>query len=149
MDTSYMDYLKEDQMELQFKPVNYVTGQDWDSFVKSVYNRPYKLAAHRCEHSTFIHTPNYGPVEGVDDVRKTVQGAFSHGCGLDMEEWKSHDVYDAMRHITEHLIRVKATIHLAESCYEGLIRPHLQHLANDMYEKGLIPAGDYVISQEG
>ena len=111
---------------------------DWDNLVVETYGRPYSFQQQDgCkERGTFeLTVPNDAVYDFENDsVPEVVNG---NEMGVSFKAWLARDPKDASAFSDRESSN---TLFWTRNFY-----PDVQMIANDLYEKGLIEAGDYVI----
>jgi hypothetical protein len=125
-------------MKLKVEKLDIVDHSDWDDFVEAVYGRPYCFQQQDgCKgRGTFeIYVPNNGDDEYLaDSIPEEVNG---EEMGVKFSTWLARDP--------------KAPLGLEdgqddiELFYHRNFYPDIEVLANDLHERGHLPAGEYTI----
>lgn len=106
---------------------------DWDSLVEATYGKPYNFQqAYGCQDRQHfpITIPSYYDDEFEDVKPETVSSDFD---GVNFQVWKFLP--------KEEFDEAGYEVHWGRNFY-----PDIQMVANDLYEQGLIPAGEYKIN---
>lgn len=110
---------------------------DWDRLVESTYKRPYNFQQQDdCKERQRVHItiPAQAFDYENDSVPEVVNGP---DMGVSFKAWLARD--------PEQPITGQKYYHELPLFWERNFYPDVQMVANDLYEKGLIEAGDYVI----
>jgi hypothetical protein len=126
-------------MKLKYETVKTIEVSDWDKFVKDHYGKPYSFQqqdgckergvehisvpdedCHDYENDTITEGIN-GPEEGV---------SFKSWLARDPEEWNGDPSRKSM-----------LSLFWVRNFY-----PHVSMIINDLYKKGLLEKGEYVIN---
>lgn len=122
---------------IKTKSVNMIDLSDWDDLIESTYGKPYSFQQQDgCkERGTYEFSV---PTDWDDDfendsVPDKINGeemgvSFKAWLTRDPEEWNGKDSY------------YSKSLFWSRNWY-----PDIQTVANDLYAKGLLPAGEYVI----
>lgn len=125
---------------LIFKQTNVVDYQDWNELVSTTYGKPYNLQQQNgCMSPCNIRITvpdvefDFDRTEIPDIINGTAMGvSFKSWSSRDLNEWYGDP--DDKRFI--------------ELFWERNFYPDICMLANDLHERGLILAGDYLIAIE-
>lgn len=112
---------------------------DWDRLVKETYGRPYCFQQQdgcqdRGQVDITIPSEETYNDEIPDSIPEEINGNV---MGVKFSKWLERD--------PKQPINGDVTPYIIELFWERSFYPELQVVANDLYEKGLIEAGDYVI----
>lgn len=125
---------------LKTKTIQYIELQDWDEFVKEIYNRPYSFQQQEgCKaRGTFNLTI---PSPWADDYENDTIPEIINGdeMGVSLKAWLARDP-------EQHLNDTESDHWCIDLFYARNFYPDIYTLANDMHEKGHLPAGEYVIN---
>lgn len=120
-----------------------VTVQDWDKFVREVYGRPYSFQQQDgCKsRGTFHLCVNFGEYEpdwnaGYDNDTIPEDPDTEEMC-VSLKGWLARDP-------NQPLANQKYDFEL-RSWWERNFYPQIEVLAQDLWHRGLLPAGEYVI----
>lgn len=113
-----------------------VTVNNWDDFVKETYQKPYCFYEQEGwrEGAVFSLT-----VPSKDEDFKNdsiIVGERNQQMGVSFKAWLAKDVNEGFNHSTlkdNHI-------------WKRYFYPDVQTIANDLHSKGLIPAGNYLIT---
>ena len=135
---------------IKTKTVKLISNSDWDNLVQSTYNRPYCFQQQedcRDRGSYELTVPNYDFEDsGHDSIPEEVNGSVM--C-VKFNVWLSRDPNQFLNSSREDYgdesenLKMKK-FHL-ELFWERNFYPELEMVANDLYEKGLLEAGEYLI----
>lgn len=122
---------------IHIKTKQCISLQDWDDLVKKTYDRPYSFqqqAGCRNRGSYTINIPEDCEEFENDTVPEEINGedmgvSFAAWLARDKDEWNGG--YQDKPH---------AYLYWYRNFY-----PDIQMVANDLFEKGLVPAGTYDI----
>lgn len=138
-----MKHLKTFEM-LKYKNEKVVQVQDWDRLVREIYGKPYSFQQQDgCkERGTFNITIPYQYADDEDsdmhdDIPFRINGDV---MGVKFQKWLSTTEEEIN---AEHPERYRGANGLF---WERNFYPSVYKLANDLHEKGLIDAGDYIIN---
>ena len=126
---------------MKIKNVKMIEVSDWDKLVKATYKRPYCFQQQNgCQdRGTFpITVPEF-----ADDFENdTVPEEVNHEeMGVSFKAWLERDPKAPLKdEDVDH-----ATQWAIDLWWERNFYPNIQMIANDLQEKGLLDAGDYVI----
>lgn len=129
--------------KLKFKNTKTIEVSDWDKLVQETYGKPYRFQQQDGCQSRGTHTLQVplGDIEDFDfqndSIKDEVNGSemgvsFKAWLARDPKEWNGED--GGGRSFSVDLF------------WSRNFYPNLQVLANDLYEKGLIEEGEYVIN---
>ena len=116
-----------------------VTVNDWNNLVEEVYGRPYNFQQqYGCQPRQMFHL--YVPCayadddEMYDEIPEEVNGEV---MGVKFEKWLERDPKQPLKGINDDYL---LTLFWYRNFY-----PDIYTVANDLYKKGLIERGDYII----
>lgn len=114
-----------------------IDASDWSQLVKETYNLPYNLRWQDdgIEGGIIILKV---PTKGYDYDSTPENIDFNEGRGISFKSWLTHNPKEWEPDFSE--------IPFLERFGKYNFYPHLEILANDLYQKGLLPAGDYGIN---
>lgn len=127
--------------KLKFSEVKMIDVGDWDDLVRKTYGKPYSFQQQegcqdRGTRSITIPSESYNE-DMNDSIPEEVNG---EEMGVKFDVWLARDP-------KQHLSHYKGTPDLGLNLFwERNFYPNLQTVANDLYAKGLIDAGDYIIN---
>lgn len=116
---------------LNYKTQRMVALSEWDNLVEKTYSRPYSFQQQNgCkERGIFEFTVPDGP----DDYSNETP---SKSCmGVSFKSWLARDPKEPM-----------AGVSFLDMWWERHFYPDVQMVANDLYERGLLEAGEYTIN---
>ena len=107
--------------------------QEWDNLVESTYNKPYSFQQQDgCkERGTFYFTVPIG-YEDYED-REPPESYKTSIMGVSFKSWLKHNISENPS-LSETLL------------WKRLFYSHVSMIINDLYKKGLIKEGDYIIN---
>lgn len=138
--------------ELKIEDYKVVYDGEWSRFVSEVYGRPYDLQQQdggmsRCH--LYVEVP-VAP-EDIEIFKEDCLGDISpcdeKSMCVDFERWLSRDPEQL---VPDDVVRqdcswVENKRFNTDLWWERNFYPHIDILANDLYEKGFLPAGQYLI----
>ena len=110
--------------------------QEWDNLVESTYNKPYSFQQQDgCkERGTFYFTVPIGYEDSEDyEDREPPESYKTSIMGVSFKSWLKHNISENPS-LSETLL------------WKRLFYPHVSMIINDLYKKGLIKEGDYIIN---
>lgn len=119
---------------LKTKTKQIINMQDWDNFVQEIYGKPYRFQQQDgckdrgTEHITVPVTNPYDHEDISEEFDPTEEDPFGGWDGVSFKNWLEID------YIEGHDID-----------YQRNFYPHVDMVINDLYNKGLIKAGEYCI----
>lgn len=122
-------------MEIRTEKV--ITVQEWDKTVEETYNRHYSFQQQDgCKERGMFYITI--PDEAEDYENEIVPEIVNHGeMGVSFKAWLERDPKQPLENgDTDYSLRL---------WWERNFYPDIQMIANDLYEKGLIEKGDYII----
>ncbi len=122
-------------MALKYSKVNLICLQDWDELVSETYGKPYSFQQQdgcQSRGGFPITIPSDADDFENDSIPEEVNG---EEMGVSFKAWIERDPE----------INVFDKDYKNELFWERNFYPDIQTVANDLFEKGLIEAGDYVI----
>ena len=126
-------------MKLKTKYVKYVQEWDWSEFVSNVYSRPYVLQHQGgCmdRGTVSITVPIESPYDFDNDtIPEEVNGST---MGVSLKSWLERDPSQPVGEEVEQWA--------IDLFWERNFYPDLEAVADDLYKKGLLEAGEYVIN---
>lgn len=121
---------------INVKNVKMIDVNDWDDLISESYGKPYNFQQQNgCqERGTFELTiPSDNNDENMnDEIPEIINGEV---MGVKFEKWLNRDPKQPVNGSTEDI----------KLWWERNFYPDIQTIANDLYKKGLIVAGEYVI----
>jgi len=121
---------------IKVKNVKTIDVNDWDELVSKTYNKIYSFQQQDgCrERATFyISIPDKDNDHNMNDtIPEVINGSI---MGVKFKKWLERDVKQPLSN-SDYL-----SLFWTRNFY-----PDIQTVANDLYEKGLIEAGDYIIN---
>lgn len=131
-----------EKTQLVYTTVNFVDIDNFDGLVEYVYGRPYSFQQQDGCKERGIHrfeVPVQEPYDFEDDeIPEIVNGDV---MGVSFRSWLARDPKSPLRH--NGTLRDDYGVHLF---WERNFYPNLDMIVQDLYEKGLIQAGKYVIN---
>lgn len=124
---------------MNIKKTNLIEVQDWDDLVEKTYGRPYMFQQQEgCQdRGTFqitIPVENYSD-EFDEEIPEKVNGEI---MGVKFSTWLTRDPKQKLKGQTNNWEN--------SLWWERNFYPDIQMVANDLYKKGLIEKGDYLIN---
>lgn len=122
---------------LKYESKRFASVSDWDSLVMQVYNRPYSFQQQDgCkERGTYNITI---PDEAYDYENDTIPEEINGDeMGVSFQAWLSRD--------PKEWYGDKSYADYTVLFWERNFYPEIQMVANDLYKRGLVEAGEYVI----
>lgn len=117
--------------------VQIITSEDWDELVTKTYGRRYCFQQQdECKPRQTVYLTI--PDEDYDFDRTTIPDEINGAImGVNFVAWLARDPeeWNGLKHDKTYL----------DMFWERNFYPDVQIVANDLYAKGLIPAGDYGI----
>ena len=125
---------------LKFKNKKVIEVSDWDDLVKKTYQKPYSFQQQNgCQsRGTYIlEVPSeYSNDEEMhDSIPEEINGEI---MGVKFSAWLARD--------SNQSINGDKTQYVIELFWERNFYPDIETVANDLYKKGLIEAGEYIIN---
>lgn len=127
---------------LKYTEKRVIDDTDWDDFVQKTYNRPYSFQQQDgCKDRglDYITVPDleYAYDYERDTIPEVVNG---DEIGVSFKAWLERD--------PNQKIDKKSTFNVdfTDLWWERNFYPHVSMIANDLYNKGLIEAGEYIIN---
>lgn len=122
---------------MNIKQVNLISVQDWDKLVSDTYGKPYDLQQQDgCQDRGIIELtiPESDYVDEMhDDIPEEINGEI---MGVKFEKWLARDPKQPVAGKTDYTVGL---------WWDRNFYPDIQMVANDLFQKGVIPAGDYII----
>jgi len=127
---------------LKYEKVNFVKMRDWDNLVIETYKRPYCLQQQEdCMSRGIINitipSEETNDEEMHDEIPEKVNG---DEMGVKFAVWLARDPKQLLKN-KEDQDDWSLDLFWSRNFY-----PDLQTVANDLYSRGLIEAGDYIIN---
>lgn len=140
-------------MKIQQKQV--INVQDWDNAVQDTYKRPYNFqqqAGCRGRENFYLTVP----AEPEDFENDTLPEKVNHEeMGVSFKAWLARDPKQPLKDETEDTFNSQTQTYRKEWAggeqwridlwWERNFYPDIQMVANDLYNKGVLPAGEYMI----
>jgi len=130
----------EEQTKLKYRIVRFVDVSDWDDLVKKSYGRPYSFQQQDGCQSRGIFNLEIPSEDSEDEYMHDSISEVVNGdrMGVKFKVWLARDPKQP----------------LINQSYSGALNlfwkrnfyPDINTVANDLYNKGLIEAGDYIIN---
>tara|TARA_R110002074_G_scaffold32309_4_gene90231 strand:- start:13747 stop:14142 length:396 start_codon:yes stop_codon:yes gene_type:complete len=128
-------------MKLKIQTEKVVAVDDWDELVKDTYNRPYLFQQQDGCKERGVHRLTIPDEETYDFERDTVPEVVNHeDMGVSFKAWLERD---PELKLSDPNNQNSWSIRL---WWERNFYPDVQMIANDLHEKGLIEAGEYLIN---
>lgn len=125
---------------VKIKTVQSISDSDWDNLVENTYGRPYCLQQQDgCKDRgvEYITVPN----ESYDYANETIPEVVNgEEMGVSFKAWLARDPKQKLDSKDEW-----DREHGIELFWYRNFYPSLEMVANDLYDKGLLPAGEYQI----
>lgn len=121
-----------------FKTQKVIDVSDWDALVVETYNRPYSFQQQDgCKERQRVHItiPDEPYDYENDSIPEVVNG---EEMGVSFKAWLARDAKQPLSSGREDSFGLGLF-------WERNFYPDIQMIANDLHDKGLIEAGDYVI----
>jgi hypothetical protein len=131
---------------------NVVSVQEWDVLVKETYKRPYNFQQqNRCKNrGTYKLTiPNRSEDFPNNSIPEIVNG---DQMGVSFKAWLARDPKQPLKlsQKDKKLGDFQKNIETEQWCidlwWKRSFYPNISMVANDLYAKGLLPAGEYLIN---
>lgn len=122
-------------MKLNYQNIKMIEVDDWDFFVKAVYNKPYNFQQQDgCKERgvSYFSVPLNGKPE--DFLSDDIPSNFYFHFGVKFSSWLDKDPDNSSREFED------------EMWWERNFYPHIEMIIEDLYKKGLIEEGDYGIN---
>lgn len=126
-----------------FKSVNMINSDDWDQLVENTYGKIYCFQQQDgCQpRGTVNLTVPDGSPEDWDFENNTIpEEVNGNERGVSFKAWLERDPKQKLNSKDGEYDEYGIVLFWRRNFY-----PNLQMVANDLYEKGLLPAGEYVI----
>jgi hypothetical protein len=124
---------------LKVNNIKQIDVQDWDELVQETYNRPYMLQQQdgcRDRGIQYITIPVNNPEDYKND---TIPEIVNHPeMGVSFKAWLERDPKQPISERSENWA--------LEMWWERNFYPTIDMIINDLYEKGLVEAGNYQIN---
>ncbi len=129
-----------ESFNLKVKNIKMIEVRDWDNLVKETYNRPYNFQQQdgcqdRGTHHITVPSPYSNDHEMNDSVPEKTNG---EEMGVKFDAWLARD--------PKAPVGDEKQDWGIELFWERNFYPDIHTVANDLFKKGLIEAGDYVIN---
>lgn len=117
---------------IEYKTVKVIDCDDWDNLVRVTYGKPYNLQQQDgcMERQRMKITV---PLDGLDDFKNDILEESEYDMGVSFKAWLEKDPNE----ISDSFQR--------ELFWERKFYPSLDMVINDLYERGLLEAGEYEI----
>lgn len=124
---------------MKIKNVKMIDVQDWDNLVQETYNKVYSFQQQDgCQERGIFHLSIPSKYSNEDDMNNNIPEVINcDTMGVKFEKWLERDPKQAVGKEKEQW-----AINL---WWERNFYPSIYTVANDLYKKGLIEAGDYSI----
>lgn len=116
--------------------------EDWDNLVETTYGRPYSLQQQDgCKGRQRVHIQV--PSDGYDFERESVPEIVNgHEMGVSFQSWLSRDPSQLLNELSPDWDNGKGSLRL---WWLRNFYPTIESVINDLYDKGLLEAGEYSI----
>jgi hypothetical protein len=124
---------------LKVNNIKQIDVQDWDELVQETYNRPYMLQQQdgcRDRGIQYITIPVNNPEDYKNDTIPEIVNA--NEMGVSFKAWLERDPKQPISERSENWA--------LEMWWERNFYPTIDMIINDLYEKGLVEAGNYQIN---
>ena len=127
---------------LKYTNVKTIDDSDWDNLVRKTYGRSYKFQQQNgCQERGLFNITIPSDFTEDDEMNDSIpEDTQSSEMGIKFKLWLERDPNQPLN-IPEN----QQPWHI-ELWWERNFYPDIYTVANDLYEKGLIEAGDYVIN---
>lgn len=126
---------------MQIKQVNLISVQDWDTLVSTTYNRPYSLQQQDDCKPRGIEFLTVPPEEPFDYENDTIPEEINGDeMGVSFSAWLKRDPQQPIpcADPTDYFY--------TELFWERNFYPSKEMIAQDLFNRGLLPQGEYVIN---
>ncbi len=125
--------------KLKFRNTRTIEVNDWDDLVSTTYGRPYSFQQQDGCKSRGTYELTI-PSKYVEDYKETSIPEIVNGkeMGVSFEAWKTRD--------PKEWTGKDNADYVLDLWWTRNFYPSVEVVANDLYERGLIEAGDYVIN---
>jgi hypothetical protein len=126
-------------MKVKSKNVKSIDLQDWDKLVQETYGRPYSFQQqYGCQDRGAFYITI--PIKIAEDFENDTisENINDPTMGVSFNAWLNRD--------PKKPIPTQKYAFELELWWKRNFYPHIEMIANDLYNKGLIEAGDYVIN---
>lgn len=129
--------------KLEYENVKLVEVSDWDSLVSKIYGKPYNFQqqdGRRERGIYYLQVPNR-PMDYTSDkdvIESGVNASKKYFYGVSFECWLNRDPNESIVGQTED--------YELETWWERNFYPDIDMVAQDLYNKGLLEEGTYVIN---
>jgi hypothetical protein len=124
---------------LKVNNIKQIDVQDWDELVQETYNRPYMLQQQdgcRDRGIQYITIPVNNPEDYKNNTIPEIVNASE--MGVSFKAWLERDPKQPISERSENWA--------LEMWWERNFYPTIDMIINDLYEKGLVEAGNYQIN---
>ena len=121
-------------MSLKYKNIKLIEVDDWDSFVKDVYKKPYNFQQQDgCKERgvSYFSVPLNGKPEDFEN-EDVISNYYNYG--VKFSSWLDKDPENPSREFED------------ETWWERDFYPNIDMIIDDLYKKGLIEEGEYGIN---
>jgi hypothetical protein len=127
-----------DYMKLIVNTVKMVTVQDWDKLVESTYKKPYRFQQQDgCQDRGIFNLTVPSKETNDDDMNDSIPEEINGSeMGVKFKVWLARDPKQLLENNNNNIILF----------WERNFYPDIHTVANDLYAKGLIEAGEYIIN---
>lgn len=128
-------------MNIHTHKVSMIKVNDWDKFVEETYNRPYSFQQQDGCKSRGIH-PLTVPEEDPYDFEKDTIPEEVNGntMGVSFKAWLARNPTQKLSSKNDQFDWLRRLF------WERNFYPDVNMIANDLYNKGLLDAGEYIIN---
>lgn len=126
---------------LKYSLVKTIDLNDWDQLVQETYGKPYSFQQQDgCQERGVVNiTIPDNDWDWEEDMNDSIPEVINgKEMGVKFEVWLARDPKQPIPNQTQS--------YELELFWERNFYPHVQSVANDLYKKGLIEAGDYQIN---
>lgn len=128
------------------KQINYFELQEWDELVEQTYGRTYSFQQQDGCKERGIFKFRLPDEDGPNDYEKDSIPEIVNGdeMGVSFQAWLERDPQQLLTTETNHSLDLQESF--LRMWWERHFYPDVSMIIDDMYKKGILPAGDYVIS---
>ncbi len=125
---------------LKYSNKKIIEVQDWDELVSRTYNRPYNFQQQDgCQERGIVNISIPSDWNGDEEMNDSIPEVINgQEMGVKFKAWLARD--------PKQPIKGEKYDYQTELFWERSFYPSLYAVANDLHEKGLIEAGDYIIN---
>lgn len=125
---------------MKISNVKMIEASDWDKLIEETYGRPYSFQQQNGCQSRGTYNLTVPSKDAEDFERETLPEVVNHNeMGISFKAWLARDPKQTLNSGRDEQWAINLW-------WERSFYPCIEILANDLYSKGLLEAGEYLIN---